>query len=222
MMPTAWEETSGTGVGTGIVTPSGVGGVTDIEWALSADILPTGVSAYAAWSPLPDGSKPNDKASGGAQHAVDGHGWDVVLMYDNPFGMMEGLNLFGGYSWIDQVGDAQETIVAGFTYAIGGVTLGYQHSLEDNPAVNNNADQYENNFYGVSFNVNDDLSVSYGVGESTKEIAGSADVEAEATSIQIAYSLGGASIKLAETEIENQNYGTTDTDGTTIAVSLAF
>ena len=38
-MPTAWEETTGTAVGTGLQTVAGVGGQTDIEWAISSDML---------------------------------------------------------------------------------------------------------------------------------------------------------------------------------------
>ena len=56
-MPTAWEETNGTGVAAGFTTVSGVGGGTDIEWAMPADMLPDGVSAYISFSPKPDGSK---------------------------------------------------------------------------------------------------------------------------------------------------------------------
>jgi hypothetical protein len=223
MMPTAWEETDGTGTPAGLQKVVGAGGSMDIEWALSADILPEGVSAYAAWSPLPDGTAANDKASGGATHTVQGHGYDVVLMYDNPLGMMEGLNIFGGYSWIDQVGDDRESGAYGLTYAIGGITVGYQHSVDSNPAINNVTDAYENDAYAISFNVNDDLSVSYGVHESTRETNNSAaDVKLEAKSLQLAYSMGGASVKVAETDIKNKSYGTADNSGTTIALSLAF
>ena len=223
MMPTAWEETDGTGTPVGMKKVEGAGNSMDIEWALSSDILPEGMSAYAAWSPLPDGTSANDKASGGATHNVQGHGWDVVLMYDNPLGMMEGLNIFGGYSWIDQVGDDRESGAIGATYAIGGFTVGYLHTYDSNPAIGATADAYENDAYAVSFNVNDDLSVSYGVHESTKETNNSAsDVKIEAKSLQLAYTIGGASVKVAETDVKNKSYGTSDFGGTTIALSLAF
>ena len=77
MMPTAWEETDGTGVGAGLQTVSGAGGSTDIEWTVSSDMLPEGLTAHIAWSPKADGSKNNDKSvSGTANAAVDGAGWD--------------------------------------------------------------------------------------------------------------------------------------------------
>jgi hypothetical protein len=50
-------------------------------------------------------------------------------------------------------------------------------------------------------------------------------VEVEAQSIQIAYSMGGATLKVAETEVDNAAYVTGvsgDNEGTTIMLSLAF
>ena len=44
----------------------------------------------------------------------------------------------------------------------------------------------------------------------------------EVESWQIAYTMGGASVKVAETDIKNKSYGTADNSGTTIALSLAF
>jgi len=71
--------------------------------------------------------------------------------------------------------------------------------------------------------VNDDLSIGYNHYES--EQSNSTNVTAEATSIQIAYTMGGASIRLAEAEMENGSYQTGaafDRDMTTVSVSLAF
>ena len=52
-----------------------------------------------------------------------------------------------------------------------------------------------------------------------------ATVEAKASSIQVAYSMGGASIRLAEASVDNAKYQTTaayDRDATTLSISLAF
>jgi outer membrane protein OmpU len=91
MMPTAWEETNGTGVSAGFTTVSGVGGGTDIEWALPADMLPGGISAYISISPKADGSKNADKSAGGTVGSdVDGLGWDVAASTTS---LVDGLNL---------------------------------------------------------------------------------------------------------------------------------
>ena len=53
----------------------------------------------------------------------------------------------------------------------------------------------------------------------------SAAIETEAESFQVAYTMGGVSIKYAETSVENAAYtsGTSaDKDGRTIALSFAF
>ena len=71
--------------------------------------------------------------------------------------------------------------------------------------------------------MNDDLSISYGMQRSERvKVNKVSTVEAEAQSIQIAYSMGGASIKLAETDADNINYGTADRGATTLALTLAF
>ena len=54
---------------------------------------------------------------------------------------------------------------------------------------------------------------------------GAGAIEVEAESVQIAYSMGGATIKVAETEVDNAEYVSTtagDKEGTTIMLSLAF
>ena len=51
------------------------------------------------------------------------------------------------------------------------------------------------------------------------------DVELDASSIQLAYTMGGASVKVAETSVDNGTYVSTtanNKDGTTIMLSLAF
>ena len=49
--PTAWEESYDAGLGTKIVTATGVGASTDIELALSGDLTPEGMSVYLSYAP---------------------------------------------------------------------------------------------------------------------------------------------------------------------------
>jgi len=224
-MPTAWEETDGTGVGAGLQTVSGAGGGNDIEWAIDSGMLPDGMSAYVAYSPKADGKNANDKVSGGdAGGNVNGSGFDVVIEHS---GAADGLNVFAGYSTISQVatmGD-RKGYALGATYAVGPVTIGYQMTKDhlNNPG---GTDMYDNQAYGVSFNVSDELSISYGNHESEKK-SDTAGLPAtlEASSIQAAYSMGGATIKVADTTVDHANYDSTtatDRSGTTVMLSLAF
>jgi len=219
MMPTAWEEVDGTGLGMGLQTAAGVGAVSDIEWDIGMG-LPEGLNAYIAYSPQADGTEPSNKGTGGSTHVVEGDGYDVVLTYTG----YEGLNIFGGISKIDQIagiGD-RDTKVYGATYAIGGATVGYQHTKIDNPGIA--SDYYENDAYAISFAVNDALTVSYGRHESDQhDNSASETIGMDGQSLQASYTVGGASVKIAETSVDNQLYSSgTNRDGRTIALTLAF
>jgi len=222
MMPTAWEEVDGTGVAMGLRTAAGAGGNADIEWNVGIG-LPEGANMYVSATPLADGSKNSNKGTSGINDTVDGWSWDVVVTHN---ALADGLNVFAGYSDIGQnsgIGDRKEGVL-GATYAYGPVTLGYQFSRIANPGVVDAT--YENNAYGVSFAVNDDLTISYGkhVSEHVRA-SGTLETELEGSSLQISYSFGGASIKVAEAEVDNKNYLTTaanQREGSTIALTLAF
>ena len=86
--------------------------------------------------------------------------------------------------------------------------------------------QYDNDGYGITFAINDDLSIGYNHYESEQTNTGTSNVTNEATSIQIAYSVGGASIRLAEgqdlTTKTIKQVLLTIRDNTVLSVSLAF
>jgi len=234
MMPTAWEETNGTGLGTGLQTVAGVGTSMNIEWTASADMLPEGAHFGIAFAPgSVGGGMANDKASA-ATTTAGGSGYDITV---GSTGLMDGLNVFAGMSKIEQEASTQTTsgdtsgdrtqYVYGATYAIGSVTLGYQHS-RDNLELNGVGavkSFYENDAYGISFAVNDDLSISYGRHDSDAHLNSGSTTALEAQSLQMSYTMGGASIKFAESKVDNASYtaGTAaDWDGRTIALTLAF
>jgi len=231
MMPTAWEETTGTSLGTGLQTVAGVGTAMNIEWTAPADLLPDGTHFGIAIAPgAASGATANDKGVGGDSKGV-GSGYDITV---GSTGLMDGLNVFGGMSNIEQPTDASGSAtsgdrtqyVAGATYAVGSVTVGYQYS-RDNLELSGDAvtSYYENNAYGVSFAVNDDLTLSYGMHKSDRNLTSASSVEMEAQSLQLSYTMGGMSIKFAESQVDNASYtsGTaSDNDGRTIALTLAF
>ena len=78
--------------------------------------------------------------------------------------------------------------------------------------------------YSVTFSVNDDLSIGYNHVESD-QVTSSDHSDAEATSYQAAYTMGGATFRISEVQIDNRAYGTAataDVDGTVISMGLAF
>ena len=229
MTPNVWEEAYGTGLGTGIDTVSGVSGSANIE--LTPNMLPEGLTGRISFAPSSGGNN-NDKASSGAQSGAvaEGSGYDITLEASDAIHNVAGLTIYGGVSSTEQdsagstvSGDKDEETI-GFKYAWGSFTVGYQWS-EEELGLSSGIDKYENDAYGVTFNVNDDLSIGYNNYKSDQTTINGATVEAKASSIQIAYSMGGASIRLAEASVDNAKYQTTaayDRDATTLSISLAF
>ena len=224
-MPTAWEEATGTALGTGIRTVAGVSGSAGFEW--TPGMLPDGITARVAYSPRVGGGSNNDKVTSGDNGGI-GSGYDIIVESSS---LLDGLNVFAGMSKIEQGDTANLTgdrtqYTYGATYAIGMVTAGYQISRDNMQTRGAGvASFYENDIWGVSFNVNDNLSISYGEHESKKDVSGGTDITASVESFQIAYSMGGASIRLAEATATNIKFATgtsNEKDGTTISLSLAF
>jgi len=223
VVPTAWEEADGAGLSAGITKVAGGSGGTTIE--LKPSGTPDGLTAYLAWTPDADGSNAGDKAGSGTG-GIANSGWDVALEASDAMHGVTGLTLYGGYSVVDQdqskttVNADREEWTAAVKYAAGGFSFGYQIS-EDKQGTTT-ANTYDNTYYSATFSVNDDLSISYGHVTSDKE--GSAG-DAEADSIQAAYTYGGATFRIAEVDVENQTYSTAanmDLDATIISLGLAF
>jgi len=219
--PSVWEEADGAGIGSGIDKTLGVNTGTTIE--ITPNTLPAGLTAHFAYSKDADGGNVNDKASGGAGGEL-GSGWDLTLEAGSDITGMEGLTLYAGMSEYDQAqnatsrnGDGQERVY-GVKYAAGGFTVGYQISEEETGETATT--KYENTYYSVTFNVNDDLSIGYNHVESDEK--STTPVTAEADSLQAAYTMGGATFRIAEVDITNRNYGTTSHEGTVLSLGLSF
>jgi len=223
--PNVWEEAYGTGLAGGPDTVSGVSGSANIEFTPT---LGDGLTARLEWSPDAGGGNSGDKAGSGAHSSSLNSGWSAMVEASSEVTGMEGLTLYGGVASINQYQDAaaisgdKDEWTVGAKYAVGGFTLGYQYSKEDTGRATTNT-EYQNDGYGITFAINDDLSIGYNNYKSTQK--STTNTELEASSVQIAYSAGGLSIRLADATIDNQNYqtGTANSrDATTLSVAMAF
>jgi len=231
--PTAWEETWGTSLGTGIDLAKGVGSSMNIQYKTPS--FAGGTTLAVAVAPgKNDGTQNTDKSVSGDK-SQKGNGIDVML--DST---ILGQNIFVGYSVSEresgtgasalQAETDHEEAVGGAIFNIGPVKLGAQATVEwlGNEQTAANVAGYRNVGYGISFNVNDNLSVSFGKMESKKGWVsqnGTPTIVMEIESIQAAYTVGGLSFKVARSEVDNGKYtaGTgNDKEATTMAVSLAF
>ena len=89
----------------------------------------------------------------------------------------------------------------------------------------NGGNDYSTTGMSVAFNVNDDLSMSYGELEDTRENHGAtAAVATEIKSIQVAYSMGSMAVKAKRVETDNPYNQTllNATEHTEVSVSFTF
>jgi hypothetical protein len=226
MTPSVYEEADGAGISAGIDKTLGVNSGTTIE-VTPSEVMPAGLTARFAYSKDADGGNVNDKAAGGATNEM-GSGWDVTLTATSDLTGIDGLTVYAGMSEIEKFqngantnGDQSERTY-GIKYATGGFTLGYQMSDEETGQTS--ITDYENTMYSVTFSVNDDLSIGYNHVESD-QVTDASHSDAEATSYQAAYTMGGATFRIAEVDIKNRAYSTAasgDVSGTVLSMGLAF
>jgi len=240
-MPTAWEESWSAGLSTGIRLPLGSGASQNVMYT-----TPTLLGTTLTFTMAPDygTSDTSDKTTASSPTDQDTVSYDATININPSFGteILSGLNVFAGASTIERVDtdsandDAYEG-VGGVTYDVGPLSLGVQWSADytgaddgDLGTATDVVNLYKAVAYGVAFNVNDDLSVSYGVWEHAKagDSASTGSERSnvnriEVTSLQAAYTMGGASFRLASTEADNVSWSNGDNQkATTISLGLAF
>jgi len=246
MHQAAWEEVWDTGIATNANFQKGVGSSTNISWK-SPKI--GGTTFQLAYAPDNDGSSSVKKAVSGDASNHFGSGWDIVLDSGTEDGAIN-LVLGGSRTELakegpneDLSGDHEEAVV-GLQFKFGPVALGGQVSGERlrSKAVNT-AEYYGNSSWGVAFNVNDSLSVSYsearhvqtkhkkqnwtggahGISPNYNEYTPKSWMRGD--SIQIAYTFGGIGLKFARTQYDNTAFSfdkKVARESQIVAVSLAF
>ena len=129
---------------------------------------------------------------------------------------MEGLTIGYGQGDVEQTLNTKSDESTMFaTYAIGSITVGLQQSEKDNETGND----YESTSFGISYQVNDDLAVSYGAQDS--EVTSGTDQEASALSVS--YTMGSLSIGASVHDVNNiNNVQTNDRSAYNIALGFNF
>jgi len=236
-MPTAWEEPWGAGLSTGVSLVSGVGPSSNVQYTTPTILGTTVAVAYAHTIGNTDNA---DKTGGGATKTDSmEEGLDVTINVNPSFGteILSGLNLFVGGSHIEQPdhGTPEEDklqATGGYTFDLGPVSIGQQVSgvYTGETDGTNEFNGYKAVHFGIAFNVSDDLSISYGTTESRQETYTQSNVTHSARtidvdSIQAAYTMGGASFRIASVDVTNAFYQTStsnDSNALIVSMGLAF
>jgi len=107
---------------------------------------------------------------------------------------------------------------AGATYAVNSVTMGAQLTAIDSATANADADRQH---VAVSYQINDDLAISYGM--STVEFEDGTKVDQEDSGFSLSYTMGSMSLVGSWLESDNvSGASATDDSHTEIALSFAF
>jgi len=133
---------------------------------------------------------------------------------------IEGMTLVAGMGEVNpgQVNGGQDETVWGIKYAVAGATLAYMQTDVDIGGVG--AADEESTHMGISFAVNDDLTVSYAVQD--VDITGKTADEKN-SGFGISYTMGSMSVAAYAGKTENGNGVTTaDDEGKGLTLSIAF
>ena len=223
----AYTSASDTGLSEGIVYPGDEGSYATLQYHTPE--LPFGTTASIA-----HGNQKKDGQSGNAQAASG----DSASFYSLTTKPIDGLTVAASYyekndydNGTDDSGDqGEEGGAYAAKYSMGNLTLGYGKSFKAPESTvitagGTTVEYYENTGMSIAYAVNDDLSVSYTNEDSEASYQTSTTVgyDIEMDSIQIAYSLGGATLSIARTDYENVGYKQdADATDTIIAMTFAF
>jgi len=190
--------------------------------------LPFGTKLQASFGQSKvDNQSGNATGPSGSNNSLEGYS---ITM--NP---IDGLNLAANYYDINDYDDGvttenqlEEGGAWGVTYATGNVTVGYGKSYKapEGTSITTGAatvEYYENTGMSIGYAINDDVSVSYSREEMEQNMltSATATTDIEVDSIQIAYSLGGATLSVARSDYENVSY-TVDDDATETIIAMTF
>ena len=161
-----------------------------------------------------DGGTSGEGSTGGA--------WDIALTSSTVTGV-DGLEVGAGYgeASADTDGKTNEHSTVFVNYSVGMFTVGIQQSDIDNGKLEDTDESTQ--AFGISANINDNLSISYGGRDTDYEKNAAADVTEEITGIAAAYTMGSIKVAGNINEVTN-NLGTSNAkdENMEIAISFAF
>ena len=218
---------------------SNISSYNNVQYHLPADLLPYSTTFKVGVTPGGAGGSAN-----ASSHSVNGDTHGDMRQYAVTTAPIDGLSIAASYYDFNEMGkkdgrQAQEGGSLSANYSMGQFSVGYgetRHAPAQAVNVGGSAavvtDYYANKGYSIGFAVNDNLSISFTEEESelnrkSKATATDAitrsDVTMEIQTIDVAYTVGGATFSVSSSEGTNDSYTTgDDTNEHIFAMSLAF
>ena len=145
----------------------------------------------------------------GSYHKDDDTEKSFALTYS---GLMDGLTLGYGNG---EKGSTQDQMTMFVTYSMGGLTVGYQVAELDNSGATADEDATG---VGVSFAVNESLSVSYGIWD----VDMGTGTDEESSGVSASYTSGGMTVGLVSNATDNVAGAAGEDTFKEVSVSFAF
>lgn len=207
--PTAWEEATDGPLGERQAAMPTGGGFAYSNTFAGANVSIAYSDNLSGSGSVNDGKVSTTGTDNGSSHSIG-------IQY--PFGD-SGLTVYGGIGTEGQAdGKDIDHNTVGFKYTMGALSIGAQRNDEDDTATSSPLD-LETTILGISYMINENLSVSYG--QHTTQTTGAVDQEID--SIQAAYSMGGIAVKVQNSQGDNmRNTAGKTSEKTEVAVSFAF
>ena len=132
-------------------------------------------------------------------------------------GLVDGLNVGAGLATDQSAAGVEDDIETYYaTYTMGSVSVGMQNTTVEKTAATSDI---ERDSYGVTFAVNDNFSIGYGISETTFEAL---SLDEENTGIQASYTTGGMTIGLVNNKKDNAEGADVQMEMTELKLTFAF
>jgi outer membrane protein OmpU len=133
--------------------------------------------------------------------------------------LVEGLDIGFGLADVQSTAANEDDLETYYlSYTVGSISVGAQQTKVDAETAN---EDIERDAYGISFVVNENLSIGYDVSE-TEYDATAKTKDEENTGIGASYTSGGMTIGFINNTKDNANGGTTDLEMNELMITFAF
>jgi len=208
----------------------------NLQYHTPADLLPFGITAKIAYAPDLDGTNNSGNATGQAQTMTATTLGRAATEYRVDATPIDGLTVGASYmefSTGNGVKSDQDPESGAYyaKYASGPFSIGYSQAYKAPQAADNNSagattvEYNDQRNYSIAYAASDNLSLSYEVekDELNYMTAATASLEQTSKAVQIAYTVGGATIALHHGSYDNAGFSDgVNKDQTLVALTLAF
>ena len=208
----------------------------NLQYHTPADLLPFGITAKVAYAPDLDSTNNSGNATGVETTLSATSNGRAATEYRVDATPLDGLKIGASYfefSTGNGVKQDQDPESGAYyaTYAQGPFSVGYSQAYKAPLAADNNTagattvEFNDQRNFSIAYAASDDLSISYEVekDELNYMTAGTATMEQTSKAIQVAYSMGGATLSFHHGNYDNVGHvDGVSKDQTLLALTLAF